>query len=78
MRILTTLLVIAIVVMCIQPRQARVLIGDGGEDRKPMMRGGVAIQSLPRGPVPPSGPSGCTNVPGNSDGPPCGIPLRHL
>ncbi|KVH91313.1 hypothetical protein Ccrd_006667 [Cynara cardunculus var. scolymus] len=30
----------------------------------------LVFQSLPRGPVPPAGPSGCTYIPG-SHGPPC-------
>ncbi|MCD9637929.1 hypothetical protein HAX54_021480 [Datura stramonium] len=35
------------------------------------------LQSLQRGPVPPSGPSGCTNIPGNT-GSGSGCPLNYV
>ncbi|EXB55555.1 hypothetical protein L484_017428 [Morus notabilis] len=37
---------------------------------------GLGFQSLPRGPVPPSGSSGCTYIPG-SGGPNCPLGEKH-
>ena len=41
-----------------------------------MVTKGLEFQSLPRGPVPPSGPSGCTYVPG-SGGSNCPLGEKH-
>ena len=37
----------------------------------------LLLESLPRGPVPPSGPSSCTYIPGQG-GPPCPLNEKHF
>ncbi|KAL1561811.1 hypothetical protein AAHA92_04469 [Salvia divinorum] len=37
----------------------------------------LLLESLARGPVPPSGPSSCTNIPGQG-GPPCPLNEKHF
>ncbi|KAK4365969.1 hypothetical protein RND71_013849 [Anisodus tanguticus] len=62
----TTLLlvVLALVLVFAKPCKGTRLLHE-----KELMR----LQSLQRGPVPPSGPSGCTNIPGSSGS---GCPLN--
>ncbi|OVA14681.1 hypothetical protein BVC80_1817g27 [Macleaya cordata] len=43
-----------------------------GEEESWMMKRELVLQSLPRGPPTPSGPSGCSNIPGGG-GPNCPI-----
>lgn len=64
--ILSTIIVLVLLYhVHVQPCKAgRVL----HEERELKMN--IVLQSLQRGPVPPSGPSGCTNIPGSS-GPNC-------
>ncbi|OIT37970.1 PREDICTED: uncharacterized protein LOC109240047 [Nicotiana attenuata] len=66
----TTLLVFLglVVVCCVQPGKGSRLLHE-----KELMK----LQSLQRGPVPPSGPSGCTNIPGNG-GSGSGCPLNEM
>ncbi|KAM3308883.1 hypothetical protein P3S67_010627 [Capsicum chacoense] len=54
--ILLVFLALIVLIVCVQPGKGTRLLYE-----KELMN----LQSLQRGPVPPSGPSGCTNIPGN-------------
>lgn len=57
-------------------RASRVLYNDHDQEGLRMVKKRLGFQSLPRGPVPPSGPSGCTYIPG-SGGPNCPLGAKH-
>ncbi|KAK9083340.1 hypothetical protein Scep_029811 [Stephania cephalantha] len=60
-----------IIALCISSCKAgRPLVQLQGEEEEKHKRNSVVIESLPRGPVRPSGPSGCTYIPGRG-GPKC-------
>lgn len=70
----SALVIVLLVIMRIHPYEAcRVLEDKGGVWER---RGGHLLGSLQKGPVP-SGPSGCTNVPGNP-GPSCPMQEMHF
>lgn len=70
----SALVIVLLVIMRINPYEAcRVLEDKGGVWER---RGGHLLGSLQKGPVP-SGPSGCTNVPGNP-GPSCPVQEMHF
>ncbi|GAA0142333.1 hypothetical protein LIER_03256 [Lithospermum erythrorhizon] len=48
----------------------RILHEEGGDE---LIKDKLGLEGLQRGPMPPSGPSGCTYIPGTG-GPPCTLP----
>ncbi|KAL3506059.1 hypothetical protein ACH5RR_031441 [Cinchona calisaya] len=57
----------------LQPGQAtRVL---HGQEKELMEKAQILLQSLPKGPVPPSDPSGCTYIPGSGG---TGCPIKQM
>ncbi|CAK9143558.1 unnamed protein product [Ilex paraguariensis] len=63
-----------LILLCLQQCKASRMLD--GEEQEWVKKGDTdVLQSLQRGPVPPSGPSGCTNIPG-SGGPNC--PIKQM
>ena len=77
MRLLNKVLAVLLVLFLLQHVQiqsckASRLLYKGGE----LLRKEIGLQSLQRGPVAPSGPSGCTYIPG-TNGPGCPVNEMH-
>ncbi|KAL4643423.1 hypothetical protein ACB092_02G091200 [Castanea dentata] len=77
MRLLNKVLAVLLVLFLLQHVQiqsckASRLLYKGGE----LLHKGLGLQSLQRGPVAPSGPSGCTYIPG-TNGPGCPVNEMH-
>ncbi|KAI3469705.1 hypothetical protein Pfo_026368, partial [Paulownia fortunei] len=73
MRHLNVLLVLILsILLCVQLGKGSRLLHDQVETLKEK---GLSINSLQKGPVPPSGPSGCTNIPGSGGG---GCPINEM
>ncbi|CAI9762711.1 unnamed protein product [Fraxinus pennsylvanica] len=68
------LVVVLVILLCVQPGKSSRLLNDQ-ETR--LKKRGLFLHALQKGPVPPSGPSGCTNIPG-SGGPGCPIKEMHF
>ncbi|KAL9161767.1 hypothetical protein ABFS82_07G042200 [Erythranthe guttata] len=71
-------LVLSIFLLCLQLGKSSrlLLLHDEGEEAL-LKDKSLFLNSLQKGPVPPSGPSGCTNIPG-SGGSPCPINEMHF
>ncbi|KAL7144890.1 hypothetical protein ABFS83_07G041700 [Erythranthe nasuta] len=71
-------LVLSILLLCLQLGQSSrlLLLHDQGEEAL-LKDKTLFLNSLQRGPVPPSGPSGCTNIPGSGGGA-CPINEMHF
>ncbi|CAL5337500.1 unnamed protein product [Camellia sinensis] len=71
MRVLSSVVISMLVVLLLfQPSIASRVLHEEEHKRVGKNRDTMVMASLDRVPVPPSGPSGCTNIPG-SNGPPC-------
>ncbi|KAF9608932.1 hypothetical protein IFM89_012100 [Coptis chinensis] len=68
-KVIATVVVI-IVLSIVHPHNATRTLYE--EEEKWMMKRSLISESLQKGPIPPSGPSGCTYIPGNG-GPSCHI-----
>lgn len=77
MRHLLTVFIVSIL-LCLQSgKSSRLLLLHHDDDHNPhaLKDGGTFANSLSKGPVPPSGPSGCTNIPGSGGG---GCPINEM
>ncbi|GMN53490.1 hypothetical protein TIFTF001_022635 [Ficus carica] len=72
LNIALAILLVLVLVFSKQNNASRVLYDhEEGHKKSEKNKGlGLGFQTLPRGPVPPSGPSGCTYIPGGG-GPNC-------
>ncbi|XP_022851467.1 uncharacterized protein LOC111373200 [Olea europaea var. sylvestris] len=64
--------VVLAMLLCVQPAESSRLLSD--QDMR-LKKRGIFLHALQRGPVPPSGPSGCTNIPGGGGS---GCPIREM
>ncbi|KAH6808974.1 transmembrane protein [Perilla frutescens var. frutescens] len=73
MRNLNITLVLAVsILLCFQIGKSSRLLHD---ETKTLSEKGIFVNSLEKGPVPPSGPSGCTNIPGSGGS---GCPIKEM
>ncbi|PON53260.1 hypothetical protein PanWU01x14_203730 [Parasponia andersonii] len=77
MGILNTTLAVVLLISLLhfEPSRASRVLYEHHHEEGLIMKG-LEFQSLPRGPVPPSGPSGCTYIPG-SGGSNCQLGEKH-
>ncbi|KAL2506637.1 Uncharacterized protein Adt_22258 [Abeliophyllum distichum] len=66
--------VVLVILLCVQPGKSSPLLRDQ-ETR--LKKRGIFLHVLQKGPVPPSRPSGCTNIPGSVDSG-CSIKETHF
>ena len=78
MRILSTTILAILLLLVLQPCKARRILYQDQENKAMVKKGGnLLLGSLQKGTVPPSEPSGCTNIPGTA-GPICPTVVQEM